>query len=168
MQFPLLRLVTAMPTAIHYHFKQNFKVPAKKAFEWCTDYQPGTSDHALMGEPTADRKISRLSGKTLLLIDSFPVGNEQVEKQKLVQMYPDMLFWTATHLTGPAKYSQFLYQITANGKGASHISFTGLFLDYTHEKLSKVEAVKLAEKFCREDAEGWKLLAKAMEKDFSK
>ncbi len=163
-----MRTVTAMPIAIHYHFKQNFKVSAKKAFEWCTDYQPGTFDHALMGEPTADRKISRLSDRTLLISDSFPVGNEKVKKQKLVQLYPDMLFWTATHLTGPAKYSQFLYQITADDKGTSHIDFTGQFLDYTHEILSKVEAKKLAKKFCREDAEGWKLLAKAMMRDFGK
>ncbi len=154
-----------MPTAIHYHFRQSFKVPAKKAFNWCVDYQPGPIDHDLMGERNADRKISYLSDSTLILTDTFQVGNSQVEKQKLVQLYPKKLFWTATHLTGPAKYSQFVYQITAESKDASHMDFNGLFLDYTHEKLGKAESEKLAKQLCKEDATGWKLLAKAMSKD---
>lgn len=121
-----------------------------------------------MGERNATRKISLFTEGTIILTDTFHVGGGLVEKQKLVQLYPDMLFWTSTHLTGPAKYSQFLYQITAEGEDASHIDFTGLFIDYTHEKLSKANTERLSEKLCNEDAEGWKLLAKAMEKDLCK
>jgi hypothetical protein len=154
-----------MPIAIHYHFRQNLNVPARKAYQWCLDYQPGSGDHALMGEPDADRKVSRLSDRTIILTDTFKVDARRVEKQKLVQMYPDMLFWTSTHLTGPARHSQFLYQITADGQDASHLDFTGLFLDYNHEKMSKADAQKLSNKLCKEDADGWKLLAKAMEED---
>ena len=154
-----------MPTAIHYHFRQNFNVPARKAYYWCLDYQSGTDDHALMGESDADRKVSRLSDSTIILTDTFTVGGARIEKQKLVQMYPGMLFWTSTHLTGPARHSQFLYQITADGEDASHLDFTGLFLDYTHERMSKADARKLSDKLCKEDADGWKLLAKAVEKD---
>jgi len=118
-----------------------------------------------MGEKNAERKISRLSDSTIILTDKFHVDASPIEKQKLVQLYSDMLFWTSTHLTGPAKYSQFLYQITADGENASHIDFSGLFLDYTHEKLSNAEAGKLSEKLCQEDSEAWKLLARAMEND---
>jgi hypothetical protein len=152
-----------MPSAVHYHFAQKFAVSAKKAFDWCTDYDPG--DRVLMGEENAERKISRISDSTIILTDTFQIGGERVEKQKLVQLYPDQLFWTATHLTGPVKFSQFLYQITPDGENASKLDFTGLFLDYGHEKLGKSETKKVAEQLCKDDAWGWKLLAKAMEKD---
>jgi hypothetical protein len=155
-----------MPIPIQYRFRQRFAVSARKAFEWCTNFSP--EDHALMGEKEAERKISRFSDSTIILTDTFHVGASHFEKQKLVQLYSDMLFWSSTHLTGPAKYSQFLYQITAEGEDASNIDFSGLFLDYTHEKLSKAEAEKLSEKLCKEDSEAWKLLAKAMEKDLCK
>jgi hypothetical protein len=121
-----------------------------------------------MGDQRAERKISRFSDSTIILTDKFHVGADSIQKQKLVQFYPDVLFWTSTHLTEPAKYSQFLYQITAESEEASHIDFTGLFLDYTHEKLSKAETEKLSQKLCKEDSEAWKLLAKAMEKDLGK
>ena len=149
-----------MPSAVHYHFRQRFEVSARRAYNWCTDYGP--RDHALMGQENAERRISRLSDSTVVLTDTFQTKGGLVEKQKLVQLYPDQLSWTATHLTGPAKYSQFLYQITSAGDEASHLEFTGLFLDYEHENLSKAEEKKLAEQLCREDAWGWKLLAKAM------
>jgi len=155
-----------MPSPVHYHFRQCFSVSARKAFDWCTDYSP--EDHALMGEQNAKRKIKIFAKGTIILTDTFNVGDSIIEKQKLVQLYPDKLFWTSTHLTGPAKYSQFLYQITAENENTSHIDFTGLFIDYAHEKLSDKETEKLSEKICNEDAEAWKLLAKAMEKDLQK
>ncbi len=121
-----------------------------------------------MGEENAERKINRLSESTVIIIDTFQTDSGRVEKQKLVQLYPDKLFWTATHLTGPVMYSQFLYQITADGDDASHIDFTGLYLDYEHEKLSAADMKKLAQQLCKDDAWGWKLLAKAMEKELCK
>jgi hypothetical protein len=155
-----------MSTAIYYHFRQNLNVPARKAYSWCVDYQPGSGDHKLMGNPDADRKISRLSDRTIILTDTFRIGESPVEKQKLVQMYPELLFWTNTHLTGPARHSQFLYQIAEDGEEVSHLDFTGLSLDYTHEEMSKADAQRLSEKLCKEDADCWKLLAEAMKKDF--
>jgi len=76
-----------------------------------------------------------------------------------------MLFWTSTHISGPAKYSQFLYQITAQGVNISSLDFTGLFLDYGNKKISESDIAKLAEKTCKEDASAWVLLAKAMESE---
>ena len=153
-----------MPTPIYYHFQQRFNVPARKAFEWCTTYTPG--DHALMGYNDVSRKIEHITDRTLILTDTFNIGaDNQVEKQKLVQLYPEILFWTSTHLNGPAKHSQFLYQITEEAVDISHLDFTGLFLDYADEKISEADYAKLVEKTRKEDARSWVLLAKAMEQD---
>jgi hypothetical protein len=156
-----------MPRPIYYHFRQRFNVSARKAYEWCTNYASG--DHALMGEKNASRKIKHLTERTVILTDMFNIGaNDQIEKQKLVQLYPETLSWTSTHISGPAKHSQFIYQITAEGDDTSHLDFTGIFLDYTHEKVSEADAAKLAEKECENDAVAWVLLAKAMEQDLCK
>ncbi|MFB3887874.1 MAG: hypothetical protein ACE14S_00150 [Candidatus Bathyarchaeia archaeon] len=154
-----------MPCPIRYHFTQRFSVPARKAYEWCTDYDP--SDHALMGEVGAERQINWLTDSTVILTDAFLVGGSKVEKQKLVQLYPNQLFWVSTHLAGPYKYSQFLYAIRAVGGKASRLSFTGLQLEY-EKKMSEAEVKQLADKLCKDDAQAWKLLAKAMEKDLGK
>lgn len=153
-----------MPIPIFYHFQQRFRVPARKAYEWCTNYTPG--DHALMGDENAGRKVERFTERTFILTDTFNLGTgNPIEKQKLVQLYPETLFWTCTHLSGPARHSQFLYQIVAESDKASHLEFTGLFLDYVHEHSEGADAAKLAEKECTDDAAAWKLLANAMEHD---
>jgi hypothetical protein len=154
-----------MPTPIYYHFQQHFNVPVRKAFEWCTTYTPG--DHALMGEKDVSRKIENITDRTIILTDTFNIdADNQIEKQKLVQIYPEILFWTSTHLNGPAKHSQFIYKITAGAGDNSHLDFTGLLLDYENEKFSDEEAAQLSEKLRKEDAGSWVLLAKAMEQDF--
>ena len=153
-----------MPTPIYYHFQQRFNVPARKAFEWCTTYTPG--DHALMGKQDVSRKIEHITDRTVILTDTYNIGaDDQVEKQRLVQLYPEMLFWTSTHISGSAKHSQFIYQITADTDANSHLDFTGLFLDYGNETISDADYAKLVEKTRNEDAGSWVLLAKAMEKD---
>ena len=139
-------------------------VSAWKAYEWCTDYAPG--DHTLMGDKDASRKVEHFTERSVILTDTFHVGTKNlIEKQKLVQLYPETLFWTSTHLTGPAKHSQFIYQITAEGDEASRLDFTGIFLDYAHEGMSEADAARLAEKTCKDDAAAWALFAKAMEQD---
>ena len=154
-----------MPYAIRYRFSQRFPVPARKAYEWCTDYSP--QDHALMGEEAAKRQITRVTDTTIILTDLFHTSKGNVEKQKLVQLYPDRLCWVSTHLTGPNKYSQFIYEISAEGDSASRLDFTALHLEY--EKNLDSEAIKsLANKLKKEDSATWKLLAKAMAKEHSK
>jgi len=156
-----------MPRPIYYHFQQRFNVFARKAYEWCTNYAPG--DQALMGEKDASRKIEHFTERTVILTDTFNVGTiSQIEKQKLVQLYPEMLFWTSTHISGPAKHSQFIYKITSEGDDTSQLDFTGILLDYADKKVSEADAVKLAEKECKDDAGAWVLLAKAMEQDLCK
>jgi hypothetical protein len=156
-----------MPIPIFYRFRQSFNLPARKAYAWCTDYAPG--DHALMGEKDAGRKVERFTERTFILADAFHLGSgNQVVKRKLVQLYPETLFWTCTHLSGPAQHSQFLYQIVADSDDASHLEFTGLFLDYRSEDVTEADVDELTEKECAADAAAWELLAGAMERDFRK
>ncbi len=153
-----------MPTPIYYHFQQHFNIPARKAFEWCTTYTPG--DHALMGGKDVKRKIENITERTVILTDTLNIGTDNpIEKQKLVQIYPETLFWTSTHLNGPAKHSQFIYMITEGTVDNSYLDFTGLLLDYGDEKMSEADTKKLGEETCKEDAGSWALLAQAMEQE---
>ena len=150
-----------MPSSIWYRFNQRFPVPARKAYEWCTDYS--AEDYALMGEEATERQIVHLADTTIILTDIFYTRNGRVEKQKLVQLYPDRLCWISTHLTGPNRYSQFIYEISAEGKDASQLDFTALHLEY--EKLDSESVKSLTDKLKREDSSAWKRLAKAMAKE---
>jgi hypothetical protein len=145
-----------MPLTVRYHFSQPFTVPAQQAFDWCTAFDP--ADHVLMGESDAERQVTRISDGAFTLKETFHSPAGTVEKQKLVQLYPKKLSWTSTHLTGPNKYSQFLYEIKPKGEDASVLNFTALHLEYNE----KVDAEALANRLCEEDAAAWKLLAKAM------
>ena len=153
-----------MPCPIRYRFSQRFPVPASKAYKWCTDYSP--EDHALMGEASAERQITRVTDATIILTDTFHTNRGNVEKKKLVQLYPDRLSWVSTHLTGPNKYSQFIYEISAEGNSASRLDFTALHLEY--ENLDSEAIKSLADKLKKEDSAAWKLLAKAMIKELGK
>ena len=155
-----------MPCSIRYRFSQRFSVPARKAYKWCTDYGP--DDHALMGDEAAERQITRVTDTTIILTDIFHTSSGPVEKQKLVQLYPDRLCWVSTHLTGPNRYSQFIYEISAEGNSASHLDFTALHLEYERKKLDSDGAKSLADKLKKEDSAAWKLLAKAMVKELGK
>ena len=148
-----------MPKPVRYNFTQRFAVSAKEAFDWCTDFD--SQDNLLMGDKTAERQIAHLADGAIILKDSFHCAERTVEKQKLVHVYPDQYKWTSTHLTGPNKHSQFLYQITPQGKDASVLTFTALHIEYDE----KADAKLLAERLCKEDACVWKLLAAALAED---
>ncbi len=150
-----------MPLPVRYHFCQRFAVSAKRAFEWCTTFDP--QDHKLMGDEGAGRHVTKIAEGTIILKDIFHTATGTSEKEKLVQLYPDQLSWVSTHLTGPNKYSQFLYKISPEGE-ASILDFTGLHMDYQ----TQTGAESLAQKLCKEDAAAWKLLARAMEKELGK
>ena len=149
-----------MPIAVRYHFSQRFAVPAKEAFEWCTNYN--SQDQTLMSRKDAQRHIDWITECAVILTDIFCISTVKVEKQKLVQRYPDRLFWVATHLSGPNKYSQFLCEITSDGKDASILNLTALYIEYDE----KADAQLLAAKLCRENAAAWVLLGKAMAEEY--
>jgi hypothetical protein len=117
----------------------------------------------LMGDEAAERQITCLTEDTIILTDIFHIGAVTVEKQKVVHLYPDRLRWISTHLTGPNKYSQFIYEISAEGDGASRLDFTALHLEYA--KLEDESVKSLAAQLRREDSGAWQLLAEAMVQD---
>jgi hypothetical protein len=155
-----------MPCTVRYHFTQRFGISAQKAFDWCTSFS--SEDQELMGEKNAQRKVMCLAEDTFILKDTFQIKSGFTTKKKLVQTYPDQMFWTSTHLTGPNKYSQFLYQISSEGDNSSRLDFTALHLNYEKENLDKAEVKLLSDRLCKEDSEAWKLLAQVMEKEFGR
>lgn len=116
-----------MPYSVQYCFSQLFSASARKAYTWCTDYSP--RDHVLMGEENAERQVTHLAENTIIIIDIFHTGKGDIEKQKLLQLYPDRFCWVSTHLTGQNKYSQFIYE-SAESNGASRLDFNALHLEY--------------------------------------
>ena len=120
----------------------------------------------LMQEQNATRDVRQVSEDTILLNDTYTVGGERVTKQKLVCLYPDRLTWTSTHVTGPNRCSQFLYEIEPETDRTCRLKFTGLFLDYNIKKRGdEKENDLLAKKLEKMDSENWRLLAREMEKE---
>jgi hypothetical protein len=158
-----------MPIAVSYDFCQHFNISAHRVYKWCPDFT--SRDHALMGENMIERQVTHLTDTTVILKETIHTNegtNEgTVEKQKLVQSYPNRLCWISTHLTGPNKYSQFIYEVTAEGKSASWLNFTALHMEH-EEGTHKENADLLAKKLCDYDSNVWKLLSQAMEKELNK
>lgn len=148
-----------MPVLVRYRFTKDLPLPPKEAYLWCTSYTE--QDHALMGNANAERQVTPLTDAALILKDIFHTGNGDVEKQKLVCLYPDRLCWVSTHLVGATKYSQFIYQISAKDDGKSQLEFK----DQEKEHLTEKESQALATDLSASDAKTWKLLASEMKKN---
>jgi hypothetical protein len=156
-----------MLRAIHYGFSQSLNVSAQKAFEWCTDYR--AEDMVLMRQANATRGIERVSDDAIILSDTFNIEGKAIVKQKLICLYPDRLTWISTHIAGPNKHSQFLYEIVPQKDWQCCLNFTGLHLDHgINEDAEKMEAERLAKELKKMDSEIWRLLAKEMEKELQK
>ncbi len=153
-----------MLRTVHYGFSQSFDVSARKAYEWCTNYDPG--DMALMKEENATREVNHISEDVIMLYDRYTVKGKTTVKQKLVCLYPDRLTWTSTHLTGPNKHSQYIYELIPKNDRQSCLSFTGLYLNHGVEVgMGEKEAERLAKELKNMDSENWKLLANEMKKE---
>ncbi len=155
-----------MSYAIRYYFSRCFVVSARQAYLWCTDFSP--KDHVLMREDHAEREVTHLTDGTVILKEIFHTSSGDVEKQKLVQLYPDRTSWVSTHLSGPNKYSQFIYEVFPEGDNASRLDFTALHLEHKKEIMTPKDLKLLADKLCKYDSGIWRLLAKAMTKDLCK
>ena len=147
---------------MRYSFSQRFVVPARQAFKWCTDYQPG--DFTLMGVK-GSRRIRRINEDTVLLTEVTRSGGKRIVKTKLVRINAADMSWTNTHVAGPHRYSQFIYEIIPEAR-ASRLQFRGLLLFYSGTPIrpSRLKQIGLDEK--REDSRVWRNLAKAMIKEF--
>jgi hypothetical protein len=148
--------------SVFFTFSQRFGFPAVEAFRWATDYRP--QDIELMGK-RGRRRITRVCNDTYVLTDTFlKEGGGSVSKRKLVRVYPERLAWTNTHLTGPNRHSQFLYEVLPDGKNASRLLFTGQQIE-TVETIADRQVRALAARIRKEDAAAWKNLARAMAAD---
>jgi hypothetical protein len=152
--------------SLRYHFSQIFSIPPLEAYNWCTNYD--SNDLTLMHQ-NGKREITHLTENTIILTDSFSNEKETIKKNKLVQLYPDRLSWTNTHLSGPNKYSQFLYEIKPENKSSSKLNYVGLQLEYKKPiKLGKKEMEAREIEQRNQDAAVWKIIAKEMEKELGK
>jgi hypothetical protein len=154
-----------MPTvSITYQFSQRFRVPARKAYKWCTDYEP--NDLALMHEE-GRREIQEVTNDTIILKETVRQTRKQIKKIKLVKLNPARLSWYNIQIAGPNRHSAFLYEIVPEGKASSRLNFTGLLVVYTKVRLAPERIRQIASSERRYDSTAWKFLAKAMMKDCS-
>lgn len=74
-----------------------------------------------------------------------------------------------THLSGPNKYSQFLYEIKPENEGLSKLNYIGLQMEHKKPiKLGKKEIEDREIEQMNQDASVWKIIAKEMEKELGK
>jgi len=145
-----------------YEFSQQFSVPAAQAFAWCTDYD--SRDHNLMGLK-GFRKVTKVSGDTVLLEDTlYPQGNAE-KKKKLVKVDKERMTYFNFHLTGANKNSLYFYRIIPEGNGKSRLEYTGYELTYPKKAPTKKQLAAAAEADAAARTREWGRLAKAMESD---
>lgn len=145
--------------SVNFQFSQHFDFPAGDVFAWATDYRP--DDIALFGM-AGKRRVQHLFGDAVLLTDTFiSADGRRSVKKKLVRLYPEQLFWTNTHLSGPNKHSQFLYTLVPEGKKASRLEFSARQVTNLENPTPR-NLRGLAARCRKEDAAIWKRLARAM------
>jgi len=149
--------------SVSYRLTQRFPVPAQEAFEWATDYQP--NDLALMGEG-GKRTIQRITEDAIILNEDITHAGGKTRKVKLVRLNPRALSWHNIHLRGPNKYSEFLYEINPEGKDRSKLTFTGLLVLYSKDRLSSQKLKQIANREKQYDSKSWKRLANAMAREY--
>jgi hypothetical protein len=147
--------------SVHYRFSQRFDFPARAAYKWCTDYDPGDIQ---LGGQRGKRSIQWLIEDALILTDTYFTGKRKVVKKRLVRLYPERLLWTNTRISAEGRYSQFLYRIVPE-PGGSRLVFTGNQI--IAGKASASRRAALAKKLAKEDSALWRIFAKEMAKDLT-
>jgi hypothetical protein len=149
-----------------FQFSQRFPFSAAEVYRWATNYQPG--DIGLLGKQ-GRRGIAILNDDTVMLTDVFvtPDGG-RVTKKKLIRLYPAHQRWTNTHVSGPNKHSQFLYQLVSMGKHACRLEFTGAQLLTVDKQPSAASLRAQTEHLLKEDKAMWKGLARALAADLKR
>lgn len=149
---------------VFYRFRVTLPASRERAFRWATDYRP--DDPKRMGEK-GTRRVERLAKNTFLLTDVFPTAHGRVTKAKLVHLLPDRFSWTSTHVSGPAKHSQFLYELRPAGRNRCQLLFTGLQVDRSPRPPSAASLAQRARQLAREDAATWRRIAAALGRDLA-
>jgi len=149
--------------SLRYHFRQPFRVPARVAYAWCTDFGP--DDGPLFSERTR-RSVHRVSEDALMMTDTTYRGGRSVRIRRLVRLFPEERAWTNTHVDGPYEGSQYWYRIVADGSRRSDLEFHGLRLEKHARALSASATARRAEQCRRNDVGEWRRrLAPALERD---
>jgi hypothetical protein len=148
---------------IDYRFRQRFRVPARPAFEWATDF--AASDWELAGL-RGRREVERVSPTMMRLTDRVIDARETgVTKVRVVQLYPTQLSWVSTHVAGPCRHSQFRYSIAAAGPASSVLTFQGREIRWQPRRSGAAEIERLQRELRAADAGLWRTFAKAMERE---
>jgi hypothetical protein len=148
--------------SVKYTFNQPLPVPADVAFNWCTDYKP--NDLEMMKEK-GERRILRITSDTILLTETTRKRNRLIRKTKLVRLNKPALAWTNTHVAGPNRHSQFLYEIVPEGRSRSQLRFKGLLVHYSKRALRPEQLRKIARAERQTDSTAWHHLAAALQRE---
>jgi hypothetical protein len=155
---------------LSYHFTTRLPAPRAQAYRWATDYR--STDFQLSGLE-AKRKVEKLAENLFLLTDSFDVDpfdsrpGARTLKVKLVHLYPDRWAWVSTHVAGPVKHSQFLYELTPLGSKASTLHFTGSQVESVPRPPTRLSIARRARELRREDSQLWVRLSAAYASELS-
>lgn len=155
------RAAQRQPSAvIDYRFRQSFRVPARTAFAWATDFTE--FDWAIAGI-TGVRGVKRLSPTMIRLTDTTeePTGLGAT-KVRIVQLYPETLSWVSTHVAGPCLHSQFRYSISRTGRHTSALSFQGREIRWETRPSGLEDLWKLKSQLRAADVALWRRFARAM------
>jgi len=156
---------------VSYQFRVRLPVGRRAAYEWATDYR--SDDFEIMGF-RGGRNVEHLADGLVLLTDSFEddpfdaKAGSRTTKVKLVHLFPERWAWTATHVSGPARFSQFLYQLTPNGAHASTLEFRGNQVEQVGAPLTASRLRARAQELRREDSELWRRLSRELGKSHRK
>ena len=153
-----------------YRFTTKLAAPRPWAYRWATDYR---SDDFKLSGLKATRKVEKLTEDLVLLTDSFdedpfdPRRGARTVKVKLVHLFPDRWMWTSTHVSGPAQYSQFLYELTPRGPVACTLHFTGNQVEPINRRPTPASITRRTQELKREDSQLWARLSAALASEFS-
>jgi hypothetical protein len=155
---------------VPYSFTIRLPATRDRAFRWATDYRSG--DLSLMGFE-GRRKVENLTKNLILLTDSFdsdPFGvtpGGRVTKVKLVHLLPERRAWTSTHVVGPTRYSQFLYELVPEGRQSCRLHYTGFQVERAPRTAAGRSIAQRARELRFEDYRAWRRLAADLRRDLA-
>ena len=152
---------------VSYRFAVRLPTGTAAAYKWATDYRP--DDFEIMGF-RGRRRVEHLANGLVLLTDSFdadpfdPKAGARTTKVKLVHLFPERWAWTATHVAGPARFSQFLYQLRPKGPRTCILEFRGNQVEQVRRTPTAASLKRRAKELRREDSQLWQRLSKELRK----
>jgi hypothetical protein len=153
---------------VEYEFTVRLPAPRAEAYRWATDYR--SDDFDRVGLP-ARRTVRPLGPGLVLLTDSFSADpfaaqrGARTTKRKLVHLYPRRFRWVSTHVAGPARHSQFVYELLPAGRSACRLRFTGAQVESYARRPSPAALRRRARELRKEDSGLWRRLVRSFAAD---